>query len=204
MQIRAPMSKGNRQYPNKLKLWKNIMCPPNSSTFRVRTTAPAANTAKTTANTLELSEDAEYEMATPRKTMKKKGPQRSQSRRACPGSSRYGLGKTTCRRLMPTRRRSLLMVSQTGSVRVFAEGPPSKPVEPWEPKSGTGGEESMAGLRGGGAASGVGVLGGGNAEGTCAEEMDELTGMEARGGLDGFAGGTDPGYCIADGGCCCT
>ena len=91
MQIRAPTSSGNRQYPRRLRLWKKMMCPPctkslqpspnitvsgiswygnmgavashskreerrgegrtSSRTLSVRTIAPAANTAKATANT---------------------------------------------------------------------------------------------------------------------------------------------------------
>lgn len=58
----------------------------------------------------------------------------------------------------------------------------------------------MEALGGGGPAD-VGVLGGGKAEGTCVTEMEVLTGMDARGGLEGFAAGTEPGYCM--GGCCC-
>ena len=92
MHIRAPTSRGNRQYPRRLRLWKKMMCPPcsrtlqssphitlhvryppilyalalwyinsrerwakegrtSSRTLSVRTIAPAANTAKATANT---------------------------------------------------------------------------------------------------------------------------------------------------------
>lgn len=53
MHIRAPISKGNKQYPRRLMLWKKIMCPPRSRTFSVRIIAPAARTAKATANTCD-------------------------------------------------------------------------------------------------------------------------------------------------------
>jgi hypothetical protein len=66
---------------------------------------------------------ADQERMSPSKTMKKKGPQRSQSRRALPGSSRKGLGKTTSLRLLTIRTRSRLTVSQTGSVSVLGSGP---------------------------------------------------------------------------------
>lgn len=55
--------------------------------------------------------------------MKKNGPHRSQSRNALPGSSRLGLGNTTSFKLLTILDRSLLIVSQTGSVSVFGAGP---------------------------------------------------------------------------------
>jgi hypothetical protein len=55
--------------------------------------------------------------------MKKKGPHRSQSRKALPGSSRLGLGNTTSFKLLTILDRSRLTVSQTGSVRVLGAGP---------------------------------------------------------------------------------
>jgi hypothetical protein len=59
----------------------------------------------------------------PRKTIKKKGPHRSQSLKAFPGSSRYGLGNTTSFKLLTILERSLFTVSQTGSVNVFGGDP---------------------------------------------------------------------------------
>lgn len=115
--------------------------------------------------------------------MKKKGPQRSQSRRARPGSSRYGLGKTTCCKLTEVRKTSRLMVVQTGSVKVL-EGPPPNPTGPLDPKTGRGGGLD-AGVLGG--AEGVRA---GTAEGTGGTD-DGVMGMEARGGLEGRAAGTE-------------
>lgn len=123
MQINAPISRGNRQYPNRLKLWKNIICPPRRSTFKVRITAPAARSANATAKTSDFLTDADQERVRPRNTMKKKGPHRSQSLKAFPGSSRKGLGNTTSFKLLTIRDRSLLTVSHTGSVRVLGGDP---------------------------------------------------------------------------------
>lgn len=67
--------------------------------------------------------DADHERVRPRNTMKKKGPHRSQSLKAFPGSSRKGLGKTTSFKLLTIRDRSLLTVSHTGSVRVLGGDP---------------------------------------------------------------------------------
>ena len=67
--------------------------------------------------------EADQDKVRPWKTMKKKGPQRSQSRSAFPGSSRKGLGKTTSLRLLTMRARSRLTVSQTGSVSVLGGRP---------------------------------------------------------------------------------
>lgn len=73
--------------------------------------------------------------------MKKKGPQRSQSLKAFPGSSRKGFGKTTSFKLLTIRERSLLTVSHTGSVRVLGADP--KPVDEISglplPETGSGG-----------------------------------------------------------------
>lgn len=133
---------------------------------------------------------ADHERMSPRETMKKKGPQRSQSRSALPESSRNGLGKTTSLRLLTTRLRSRLMVSQTGSVSVLAPLVGSGPPNP----SGEMGTETAtmvpeAGVENGAAAavengSLAAVVAGGSAE-------DEETGMEARGGEEmGRAAGT--------------
>lgn len=146
-----------------------MMCPPNRRTFRVNTTAPAARTAKATAKTLDLSIAADQERARPRKMMKKKGPQRSQSRNALPGSSRYGLGKTTSFRLLTILIRSLLTVSQTGSVNVV-EDEPNPSAAMFEPAF----DEAPVDT-------GV-TLGGGKGE--------EETGIDALGGLGGLAGST--------------
>ena len=67
-----------------------------------------------------------------RKTMKKKGSQRSQSLSALPGPSRLGLGKTTSLRLLTMRARSRLTVSQTGSVSVLGGGPKPSDAMPGE------------------------------------------------------------------------
>lgn len=146
-----------------------MMCPPNRRTFRVNTTAPAARTAKATAKTLDLSIVADQERARPRNMMKKKGPQRSQSRNALPGSSRYGLGKTTNFRLLTILIRSLLTVSQTGSVNVVEDEP--NPADAMPERAF---DEAPVDT-------GV-TLGGGKGE--------EETGMDALGGLAGLAGST--------------
>lgn len=63
--------------------------------------------------------------------MKKKGPQRSQSLKAFPGSSLLGFGKTTSFKLLMILDKSLLTVFQTGSVSLFGGGP--KPVTEMRP-----------------------------------------------------------------------
>ncbi|CAI9782956.1 unnamed protein product [Fraxinus pennsylvanica] len=60
--------------------------------------------------------------------MTKKGPQRFQSLKAFPGSSLLGFGKTTSFKLLTIRDKSLLTVSQTGSVSVFG-GKPKPNIE---------------------------------------------------------------------------
>lgn len=67
--------------------------------------------------------DADHDSARPRKMMKKNGPQRSQSRKAFPGTSRFGFGNTTSFKLPRILDRSLLTVSHTGSVQVFEDDP---------------------------------------------------------------------------------
>lgn len=67
--------------------------------------------------------EADQESATPKKTIKKNGPQRSQSLNAFPGSSLKGLGNTTSFKLLTILHRSLFTVSKTGSVNVFGDGP---------------------------------------------------------------------------------
>lgn len=144
--------------------------------------------------------DADHESTRPRNTMKKKGPQRSQSLRAFPGSSRYGFGNTTSFKLLTILDMSRFTVSQTGSVSVFGPGPnpvASKPCRapPLLAGSGGGGAEGAAG----GAAAGTegtnfwaaeeGLRGGsgGMEEGRKGEEE---TGIWARAGLGGRAGRT--------------
>ena len=118
---------------------------------------------------------ADQDNVSPRNTMKKKGPHRSQSLIALPGSSRYGFGNTTNFKLLTILNRSLFTVSQTGSVNVLGGGPKPLmfervgPALPWR-----------LGLEGNGGAAGtiVGLGGGaGRLEGMKGE-VD--TGMEAR------------------------
>jgi hypothetical protein len=100
------------------------------STFSVRITAPAANSANATANTSDFLTEADHERVRPKNTMKKNGPQRSQSLRAFPGSSLYGLGNTTSFKLLTIRDRSRFTVSHTGSVNVLGGDP--KALAPWK------------------------------------------------------------------------
>lgn len=131
--------------------------------------------------------EADQERVRPRKTMKKKGPQRSQSRSAFPGSSRKGFGKTTSLRLLTMRARSRLTVSNTGSVSVLGGGPNPSPAMATETEEGSGGddddateeEEENGGSCGLDPATGGGSRGG---------ELE--TGIEARGGDGGRAGST--------------
>ena len=120
--------------------------------------------------------------------MKKKGPQRSQSLSALPGSSRLGLGKTTSLRLLTMRARSRLTVSQTGSVSVLGGGP--KPSEAMATETDAGGAAAGGAW---GTKMGTEEVGSGGLEeaGGGEEEM----GMEARGGEGGRAGRT-----VAEGG----
>lgn len=77
--------------------------------------------------------DADHDRVSPRKTMKKNGPQRSQSLNAFPGSSLKGLGNTTSFKLLTILDRSRLTVSKTGSVSVFGAGPnPHVEIPPLE------------------------------------------------------------------------
>lgn len=128
MHTRALTSRGKRQYPNTLRLWKNIILPPRSCTFNVRTIAPADSVAKTTAKTFDLFSEAVPERVRASTMMKKKGPHKSQSLSALPGSSRKGFGRMTSFRLVATRNKSLFNVSHTGSVSVLYCGPPPKPA----------------------------------------------------------------------------
>eukprot|EP01018_Ginkgo_biloba_P006392 Gb_20077 [translate_table: standard] len=149
-----------------------MMCPPRRRTFNVNTTAPAARTAKATAKTLDLSVVADQESVSPKKMMKKKGPQRSQSRNAFPGSSRYGFGKTTSFRLLTILITSLFTVSQTGSVKVLEEEP-----NPFDAMFDRDVDDASLDTEGTG--------------GTGKGEED--IGMEALGGLEGLAGSTGVG-----------
>lgn len=170
-----------------------MMCPPSSNTFKVRIIAPAASRANETAKTSDFLTEADHERTRPRKTMKKKGPHRSQSLNAFPGSSLYGLGKTTSFKLLTILDKSLLTVSQTGSVRVFGSDPNPEPailppplVDPRGGGAGAAGATEGVGLGadGGGRLEGMKDGGGGGAEDI---------GMEARGGDGGRAGRTDEG-----------
>lgn len=132
--------------------------------------------------------EADQESVRPKKTMKKKGPHRSQSLKALPGSSLKGLGKTTSFKLLTILDRSRFTVSHTGSVSVVGVDP--NPLEPMvvrgaasEVKAGGGGAEGT-----GGTFWLVGGAGGGSADWMKGEEE---TGI--RGGLGGRAGRTVAG-----------
>lgn len=86
--------------------------------------------------------EADQESVSPRNTIKKNGPQRSQSLKAFPGSSRYGLGNTTNFRLLTILDRSLFTVSQTGSVSVFGGDPNASEENPWRTSPTLGAEKS--------------------------------------------------------------
>lgn len=142
--------------------------------------------------------EADHERMSPRKTMKKKGPQRSQSLNAFPGSSLNGLGKTTSFKLLTILDKSLLMVSQTGSVRVFGSEPnPETAILPLplvDPRGGGAGAVGTVGATEG-TEVGLGADGGGRLEGMKEGGGGaEDTGMEARGGEGGRAGRTDEGF----------
>lgn len=136
--------------------------------------------------------EADHERVSPRKMMKKKGPQRSQSLSAFPGSSRKGLGNTTSLRLLTIRDRSRFTVSHTGSVSVFGTDPkPSAPIPPWSlPPGGTAAaaDATLTPSDGGGSGGAPAVAGLAGRKGGGAGE--EETGMEARGGEGGRAGRT--------------
>jgi hypothetical protein len=125
--------------------------------------------------------EADQESVRPKKTMKKKGPQRSQSRSALPGSSRNGLGKTTSLRLLTMRERSRLTVSQTGSVSVLVGAP--NPSAAMGMGMVTEAEGSGAEGEKGGTGRGLELAGGGT-------EGELEMGMDARGGDEGRAGST--------------
>lgn len=161
------------------------MCPPSRSTFRVKITAPAASTAKATAKTSDFLTDADQERVRPKNTMKKKGPQRSQSLRAFPGSSRYGLGNTTSFKLLTILDKSRFTVSQTGSVSVLGGDP--------NPEGTIPGPVLAEGMGGGAGTDGGFCLE--EAEGAGGGRFDWMngedeTGIEARVGLGGLAGST--------------
>lgn len=133
--------------------------------------------------------------------MKKKGPHRSQSLIAFPGSSLNGLGNTTSFKLLTILDKSRLMVSQTGSVRVFGGEPKPDPailLLVIDPRGGgIGGLGAAAGVTGAAEIKGVGLgmEGGGRLEGMNGGGGGlEETGMEARGGDGGRAGRTEEGY----------
>lgn len=116
--------------------------------------------------------------------MKKKGPHRSQSLSAFPGSSLFGFGTTTSLRLLTILDRSRFTVSQTGSVRVFGADPnPSEPIATRE--LGT-----VFWLTGAVGTTVTGIEGGRESGGTGELETGPDTGMVARGGDGGRAGST--------------
>ena len=123
--------------------------------------------------------------------MKKKGPQRSQSLKALPGSSLYGLGNTTNFKLLTILDRSRLTVPQTGSVRVLGSGPnPVAEIPPPVEEGGGRGGTVDAGLT----VAGKGAEGGGRLEGIKGEGVEEDdTGIDARGGDGARAGRTVDG-----------
>lgn len=137
--------------------------------------------------------EADQERVRPKKTMKKKGPQRSQSRKALPGSSRLGLGKTTSFKLLTILERSLLTVSQTGSVKVLGAGPNPEVEISGRVEEGRGGREEEGGFGREGREEDLGGAGLGRLELMKGEEVEEVTGIEARGGDGGRAGRTVAG-----------
>lgn len=170
------------------------MCPPRSRTFNVKITAPAASKANATAKTSDFLTEADQERVRPKKTMKKKGPQRSQSRKALPGSSRLGLGKTTSFKLLTILERSLLTVSQTGSVKVLGAGPnPEVEISGRVEEGGGRGGREEGGFGREGREEDLGGAGLGRLELMKGEEVEEVTGIEARGGDGGRAGRTVAG-----------
>lgn len=129
--------------------------------------------------------DADQERVRPKNTMKKKGPQRSQSLRAFPGSSRYGLGNTTSFKLLTILDKSRFTVSQTGSVSVLGGDP--------NPEGTIPGPLLAEGMGGGAGTDGGFCLE--EAEGAGGGRFDWMngedeTGIEARVGLGGLAGST--------------
>lgn len=154
----------------------------------MRITAPVASSAKATVKTSDFLTEADQDNVSPKNTMKKNGPHRSQSRNAFPGSSRYGFGNTTNFKLLTILDRSLFTVSQTGSVNVLGGGPKPLMVD-----CGRTAFALRLGLEGGGGAAGTkaGLGGGvGRLEGM---NGDVDTGMEARVGDGGRAGRTVEG-----------
>lgn len=131
--------------------------------------------------------EADQERARPKKTMKKKGPQRSQSRNALPGSSLYGFGNTTSFRLLTILDRSRLIVSHTGSVNVFGAGPNPLPAILDVGSGGGAGADGTFWLEE------VDGGGGGGGRLDCMKGEADTTGIEARGGLGGRAGRTVAG-----------
>lgn len=138
--------------------------------------------------------EADHERVSPKNTMKKNGPHRSQSLSAFPGSSLYGFGNTTSFRLLTIRDRSRFTVSHTGSVNVFGGGP--NPLPPMV----LGPSELLkfpAGGSDGGTGTGI-TFGAEEEDGGSGGRFDwtngeEETGMEGRIGLGGRAGRTVPG-----------
>lgn len=127
-----------------------MMWPPSRSTLRVRTIAPAARTANATAKTSDFFTEADHDKVSPRNTMKKKGPHKSQSRSAFPGSSLKGLGNTTNFKLLRILDKSLFTVSHTGSVRVLGAGPKPSEAMPCLVLTGSTEDDDAGGGGGGG------------------------------------------------------
>lgn len=127
--------------------------------------------------------------------MKKKGPQRSQSLKAFPGSSRKGFGNTTSFKLLTILDRSLFTVSQTGSVSVFGSEP--NPAEAMLgrplPEEESGGATGIGTETEGGFWLEVVDEGGGRGGRLDCMNGEEETGIEALGGLGGLAGRTVAG-----------
>lgn len=126
--------------------------------------------------------EADQERVRPKKTIKKKGPHRSQSLSAFPGSSLFGFGNTTSFRLLPILPTSLFTVSHTGSVNVFAGDPNPLAFPPSEPP-----------LPAGGTGTGVTFCAGASGGRLDWTKGEDVTGIEGRIGLGGRAGRTDPG-----------
>jgi len=115
-QSSAAMSSGKRQYPIRLRLWKNIILPPRRMMLSVSTRAPAVRRQNTTENICEGALDPIASRDASKRT-KKKGPHKSQSRKLAVLSVEYR-GINTSLTLSATLRTSRINVTYTSSSRV--------------------------------------------------------------------------------------